>query len=328
MSRQLHMIANRDIIESEILRGRQKVRSLIGRARRLTNPETTPSPTPPRTAAASPSGHANEDEDEVPAPRLTPRPSIPVDSDAETKYNDEWQRLRAQGGMSSATRRKAGPSSSIICQRRASRADAAVGLGSGGSGSNSPAANSSGFRRRGKGRAPYLDQHPDEDETTDQRSSEAEATDAATPFSLQSSLGSSFRRIRTQSFPAIHLPWPATRSRATSPTKPANERSTAQSSRAGSGFRSSRSKKSSAATSPRATDDNEDDTCSRFTSSDEDDEDELRVLAGEVGDNQAMNDDQSAAFYSLRAPEGDARPRASQGDEEHVDRLMVERGLP
>lgn len=297
------MIANRDIIESEILRGRQKVRSQIGRARRLTNPEASHSPTPPRTAAASPSGQVDTD-DGGPPPSLTHRPSIPIDSDAETKYNDEWQRLRAQGGATSAMRRKAAPSSSSNGHRRVSRVDAAVGLGSGGSGSNSPASGPNGSRRRGKGRATYLDQHPDDDETTDQRSSDAEAADAVSPFStLQTSLGSSFRRIRTQSFPAIHLPWPAARSRGTSPTKPSNGgRSPAHPSRAGSGVRPSRSKKNSAATSPRATDE-DDDAFSRFTSSgDEDDEDELRVLAGDdEDDDRALDDGQAAAIDSLRS---------------------------
>jgi hypothetical protein len=329
------MIANRDVIESEILRGRQKVRSQIGRARRLTNPEASHSSTPPRTAAASPLGHAGEDDDETPAPALTHRPSIPIDSDAETKYNDEWQQLRAQGGGTSAARRKAAASSSSNGHRRPSRPDAAVGLGNGRSDSNPPAAGPSGPRRRGKGRAAYLDQHPDDDETTDQRSSEAEAADAASPFStFQTSLGSSFRRIRTQSFPAIHLPWPAARSRGTSPTKPSNGRSSAHPSRAGSGIRPPRSKKGSAATSPRATDVNEDedgdDAYSRFTSSDEDDEDELRVLAGDDDDDYdwALDDNQAAAIDSLRAPEDDVRSSGLREDESHVDGLVDASGLP
>lgn len=317
-SSQLHMIANRDVIESEILRGRQKVRSQIGRARRLTNPEAPHTPTPPPTAAASPS----RAESDAPPP-LAHRPSIPIDSDAETKYNDEWERFKArEGGSGSGSR---------------ARGDAAVGLGR--SGSNSPVPGSSAGKRRsngkGKGKAAYLDRHPEDDETTDQPSSDAEGGGPRpSPFST---IQSSFRRIRTQSFPAIHLPWPgaAPRSRGTSPASSRAASSALQARNAPSGGARSRSRKiASTATSPRGTEPSDATSSSgglsAYSSSDEDDEDELRILSGGDYDDDFPSTFTSAASSARRVDglppslrEADDRSWGSRDDEEQVDSLVA-----
>lgn len=269
---QLHMISNREKIESEILRGRQKVRSQIGRARRLTNPESEPAhePTPLPTAAVTPSHQ------DSPPPSLEHRPSIPIDSDAETKYNDEWQRLKKREGEDKA--QKVAGSSSHRSYR-----DAAVGLG--GSTSSIDTRPTDRRRRgygRGKGR-PSQHRTLDTDESTDPRSSDAE--NGGGPPSAFASLGSSFRRMRPQSFSTLHLPWSTNpRARETNNTSPYESTSPRAASsalpRRNSG-QTTRSRKRTPAAAGQ--EDVDDDGYSAYSSSedDEDDEDELRVLQGD-----------------------------------------------
>ncbi|CED83697.1 patatin-domain-containing protein [Phaffia rhodozyma] len=184
----LHMISNRDKIEREILRGRQFVRTVLAN--------------PSRRDRISDDGDSKHASPSRPARR---QDSIPVDSDAESGYN----RASTQNSPS----------------RTRYRSEVSLGLGSREDGSRihrkrNATSNSSRSASLGRLENPSSatvvareDIMEDYDDDDDRSESDAHSTDRESSgsetrfpgFQNISKLGSSFRRLRTQSFPAI--PW-------------------------------------------------------------------------------------------------------------------------
>ncbi|KAL7416743.1 acyl transferase/acyl hydrolase/lysophospholipase [Mrakia frigida] len=218
----LHMISNRDRIEREVLKGRQEVRAALSRERTSTD-----------TPASQPNGPPDTS-------NQPPRPSLPIESDAELGFRRDSAKFisdkkaglhghhsgRKHGFTDAAVGLgSSGPSSGE--RERRSKVGGSGGRSTNGSGSGN------GLRKRNGKQAdsnsiPHPHHHPlhhtaestdtsDQEHSQDQSSSNeaAAAAKAAnangrrsfSPIQSFSTLGSSFNRIRTQSFPTFQIPW-------------------------------------------------------------------------------------------------------------------------